>query len=550
MKDATSVKAAQPAKAGTPGLSRWLDNLNVKAKFLAALGLSAIVALVVGLMGLSSLSSSASQSEEMYSSNVRGVSSLAEVRSALEEMRVQAQSVVVITDQGLKRRAGVLVDQSYLAYKDAVASYTKTGLDKAQADMLADLTSQVDDYYDIQLHELLPLAQDGKADLWLALNTEKAAPVLESMLKGIEALAAAESKQAAENAAAVTSSYHANRLGAILVLTIGLSLALALGWIVAAALARRLAVVKNVAEALAEGDLTQRADLDARDEVGQLSAAIDAASGNLKNLIGTVMSSAEAVAAASEELSATSQQIAAGAEETSVQAGVVSSAADEVSSNVQTVAAGAEQMGASIREIAGSANDAARVASQAVGIVETTNDSVAKLGVSSQEIGDVVKTITSIAEQTNLLALNATIEAARAGEAGKGFAVVANEVKELAQETARATEDIARRVETIQSDTTGAVNAIGEIATIITSINDYQLTIASAVEEQTATTNEMARNVAEASTGSTEIATNISGVASAAESTTHAVAQTTAAVDELSRMAADLRTSVSQFRTS
>ncbi|WP_291988110.1 methyl-accepting chemotaxis protein [Luteitalea sp.] len=304
----------------------------------------------------------------------------------------------------------------------------------------------------------------------------------------------------------------------------------------------------EVVNAAAAGDLTRQVAVSGADAVGQMGEGLQKFLSDLRVSVCAIAHNAQTLASSSEELTAVASQMGANAEETSAQANVVSAASEEVSKNVQTVATGTEEMGASIREIAKNANDAAKVATQAVRVAETTNTTVAKLGESSAEIGKVIKVITSIAQQTNLLALNATIEAARAGEAGKGFAVVANEVKELAKETAKATEDISQKIEAIQSDTRGATRAIAEITVIINQINDISNTIASAVEEQTATTNEIARNVSEAARGSSEIAENITGVAQAARSTSDGASDSQNAAAGLARMASELQQLISRFR--
>jgi methyl-accepting chemotaxis protein len=306
--------------------------------------------------------------------------------------------------------------------------------------------------------------------------------------------------------------------------------------------------ILQVVNAASRGDLTREMTVKGNDSLGQMAEELGKFFANLRGNVAKIAQTAQTLAAASQELTAVSRQMAVNAEETATQANVASAAAEQVSTNVTTVATGTDEMGASIKEIAKSANEAAKVATSAVKVADRTNATVAKLGESSAEIGNVIKVITSIAQQTNLLALNATIEAARAGEAGKGFAVVANEVKELAKQTAKATEDISRKIEAIQGDTKGAVEAIAQIGKIINQINDIQNTIASAVEEQTATTGEISRNVAEAAKGSSEIAQNISGVAQAARSTTEGAGNTKSSADELSRMAADLQKLVAQFK--
>jgi methyl-accepting chemotaxis protein len=353
---------------------------------------------------------------------------------------------------------------------------------------------------------------------------------------------AASQKRIAESA---TSARHTTIAGLFLTSVIAL--------FVATYLSRRITkpiqIALGRAEAIAVGDLTgAELPVASEDEIGDLTLAINKMSEGLKRMILAITESAVQVAGASEELNTTSQQITANSEETSAQADVVTNAAQTVSQNLQTVATGAEEMSASIKEIAKNATEAAKVATGAVKVAEATTATVSKLGDSSTQIGQVIKVITSIAQQTNLLALNATIEAARAGEAGKGFAVVANEVKELAKETAKATEDISSKIEAIQTDTKAAVEAIASISGVIIQINDISGTIATAVEEQNATTNEMSRNVREAAQGSGEITSNITGVAQAALGTARGATETQTASQQLMETSTRLRRLVEQFQ--
>ncbi|GIJ58447.1 methyl-accepting chemotaxis protein [Virgisporangium aurantiacum] len=338
------------------------------------------------------------------------------------------------------------------------------------------------------------------------------------------------------------------RLGIVVLLIIALVLATALALYMTQMITRPLGRVSGVLEAIADGDLTRDADVHQRDEVGRMAAALGRATTNLRATVAKLADHAVVLANAAEELSTTSAQSATGVERGARQAHQVAGLAADMSHTIETVASGATEMGASIREISQNTSQAVSVAGRAVQVAAGTNTTMNKLGDSSAEIGNVIKTITAIAEQTNLLALNATIEAARAGDAGKGFAVVASEVKDLAQETARATDDISRRVAAIQTDTTGAVAAIEEISGIITQINEYQMTIASAVEEQSATTQEMSRSVEAAAAVGRQVAETVDEVATSVGLITAGAGEARTAAESLAEMSGSLRTIVQTFR--
>ncbi len=383
---------------------------------------------------------------------------------------------------------------------------------------------------------------------------EKANPAFEEFLRAIsenqDKLGQALDDQAAQ------ANARTRHLQFVVYFLVGLTIFLmclgnlALVRTISRSLRRLIVMLQDIAQG--EGDVTKRLEIAGNlgkdDELTEVSRLFNLFMDKLHHLLRGVASHTRQLAEASQQLLHASQQITSNSGQTAAQANSVSRLTQQVTQNLQSVSTGAGEMTTTIQSIANNTNEAAKVASSAVSTAQAANTTVGKLGQSSAEIGDVIKVITSIAQQTNLLALNATIEAARAGEAGKGFAVVANEVKELAKQTAKATEDISHKITTIQVDAQAAVKAIGSISGVINQVNEISETIAVAVEEQSATTSEMMRNSSEAAAGAADISQNIDGVAQAADGTLARAQESEKAAQQLAKIAAELSGLMAQFK--
>ncbi len=524
----------------------WFSKMKIALKL--GFGFAAVLMLVVmlGIFSLVQLSRINGSTVDIATNWLPSVKVLGELSLAAADVRKDTLNYMVATDK--KQHYEDKINSDLTTIADDEKKYEPLISSDEEHKLYQEFRDQWDKYIVVNT-QVRELAKENKFAEAVKIQQSEAGQPFEAAAKYLQDDVELNNKGGDDAAKQSAAAYSSSRYWVIGIL-IG---AVGLGVVIAFSLARSISASANkmlamIQEVAANNLAIKDMKITSQDELGQAGIALNSMKNNLHEMIQSISGSAMQVASASEELNTTSQQITANSEETSAQADVVSKAAQAVSQNLQTVATGAEEMGASIKEIAKNATEAAKVATSAVKVAEDTTATVSKLGDSSTEIGQVIKVITSIAQQTNLLALNATIEAARAGEAGKGFAVVANEVKELAKETARATEDISRKIEAIQTDTKAAVDAIASISGVIHQINDISNTIATAVEEQNATTNEMSRNVSEAAHGSGEITSNIAGVAEAAQGTTRGATDTQKASQQLVETSTQLRRLVEQFR--
>ena len=524
------------------------DDVKLGTKLIGGFLLIALISTVIGATSLVNIRKMAQADQRLYDDSTVPLPELTSIAVSVQRMRIASRDF--IASQGEAGRRATFEQQiRELAGDIAKTSdtYEKRNLSPEMKKAFADFTQYHKSYEDY-VAQILALATAGKEkEAWDILWSDSYNRITSAEIASIdrmEQLKVDEAKQSSEQNNSLASASATEVIVAILA---GLIFAVGLGVWLTLSITGRIRQTASVLAAVANGDLTKRLDSSGKDEVGQMGDALNRTLDQMSGAMRNIAQNSEALAGSSEELSAVSHQMSSNAEETSAQANVVAAAAEQATRNLQTVAAATEEMTATIGEIAKSASTAAQVAARAVERAGVANVTMTHLGEASASISEVVKVIHSIAQQTKLLALNATIEAARAGAAGKGFAVVANEVKDLASETAKATEQIDQKIQGIRKGTDGAAEIIGEISGIISQMHDISTTIASAVEEQTSTTKDIARNVSEAAVGESQVTETITSVAQAAKSTSAGAQSTQTAARKLSNMATELQELVGRF---
>lgn len=531
--------------------SRFRQDWSIKAKLLGLLGFAILGLAITYIVGFRTLNM-VKVNGPIYKSIVQGKDVIADILPPPEYIIESYLVVLQLVEETDTAQVNFLLRECERLESEFATRHEYWVTDLAAGEMkttlLEDAYTPALEFYRIRNQEFLPLIKSGKraeAKNLVSGPLKKLYLTHRSSIDKVVAMAIAHTAKEEKNAAAVISTQWRTLgllgSGTLLLLIIG-------NGIIRKGILLRLDEVSAVLRFMETGDLSKRLNTSKHTEIGKMAQALNSALQKLSAAMQTIRTNAESVADASEQMKRESKTMGSATEQTSAQAGVASDGAKLVSQNVQTLAAGSEEMGATIKEISNNAAVAARVAEDASRMAEAARVSINKLGASGEQIGNIIRMITAIADQTNLLALNATIEAARAGEAGKGFAVVAGEVKELAKETAKASDEITEKIKSIQAETSGSVKLIGEITETVQRIRDIQTTIASAVEEQSITTAEMSSNIAQVARGSVEIARNVEVVATASSETNRSAGTVLQASEDLAGLSYELKSLVAEFK--
>jgi methyl-accepting chemotaxis protein len=554
-----------------------LTNASIRAKVAAAIGVMVLIIAAVGLFSIDRLSRVHDTTVDIATNWLQSIRYIGDVRYNMARHRAIVSRHVMVTDAAQKAQVADRIKAAQQNVEAAVKKYVPTITSTEERAAYEKFSAAWSDYLKA-VDEFVAVSDKNQAAEAMQMFVGKVSQAGLAAESTIDKIVEINLKGADAAQASAEDIYNGSRLFVLVALALALVIAIGAGIMLSRSVATPVIGMTAAMTRLAGNDMAAEIPaLGRTDEIGRMadavqvfkanmikaaeaaereaaenkarearSALIDRLTGEFDHDVTEVLG---AVASAANEMQSTASAMTTIADGSSRQANTVAAAAEEASANVQTVAASAEELSSSIAEISRQVGQSSTISNQAVEQAKSTNREVEGLAAAANKIGEVVKLISDIADRTNLLALNATIEAARAGEAGRGFAIVASEVKSLAQQTARATEDIAAQIDSIQGATGRSVEAIREIATTIQGISQTATAIASAVEQQGAATAEIARNVQQASVGTSQVTSNIGGVSQAASETGHSATQVLSAAGDLSKQSTLLRSKVEAFLT-